>query len=33
MNYIYREVNMTETFRNPITENGADPFVVRVEDR
>ena len=24
---------MAETFRNPITENGADPFVVRFEDR
>ena len=32
-NYIYNEVNMTETFRNPITESGADPFVVRFEDR
>ncbi len=31
-NYIYNEVNMTETFRNPITESGADPFVVRFED-
>ncbi len=24
---------MTETFRNPITESGADPFVVRFEER
>lgn len=31
-NYIYNEVNMAETFRNPITESGADPFVVRFED-
>lgn len=31
-NYIYNEVNMTETFRNPITESGADPLVVRFED-
>lgn len=31
-NYIYNEVNMTDTFRNPITESGADPFVVRFED-
>lgn len=31
-NYIYNEVNMTETFRNPITESGADPFVVHFED-
>lgn len=31
-NYIYNEVNMTETFRNPITESGADPFVVRFEN-
>lgn len=31
-NYIYNEVNMTETFRNPIAESGADPFVVRFED-